>query len=1097
MLSRTKHTPRLALAAAFAVVSATAVAVPPAQMARLSGLNLPLSFEKNTGHWPKGVEFVARGGGGTLFLTRREAILSLRKGDKAAALRLKLQGSNGGAVASGLEKQPGIVNYFIGKDPAGWRTQVPTYSRVKLAGVYRGIDLVYYGAGKSRTLEYDFVVKPGADPKQIRMAISGAKSLRTAGGRLIASTACGDVTLNRPYAYQTIGGVRRQVACSFTLERNTVAFQVARYDASRPLVVDPTLAYGSYLGEAGQTDMPAIAVDSSGAAYVVGGTSAATFPTTVGAYDTSYNDAGDAHITKLNAAGTALVYSTYLGGASDDQAYSIAVDAAGAAYVTGSTASLHFPVTNNAYDGSFTGSGDCFITKIGAAGAALEYSTFLGGTGADCGRSIAIDSSGAAYVTGYTLSDGFPTTVGAYDTSFNGFADVFVTKLNSTGTALVYSTYMGAVAYDTGTAIVVDATGSACVAGYTSSGTFPTTLTAYDRYHGGAGYDAFVAMFTPTGAALTYSTLLGDTGSDQAYGVAIDGDGRAIVVGNTTSSAFPTTPGAYDRSHNGSKDAFITKVNATGTALIYSTFYGGPQDDSGLAVALDSTGAVTIVGATTSGVPSVPTTADAYDATHNGLNDAFVARLNAAGTELAYGTLLGGASFDAAYGVAVDSSASAYIAGITTSADLPVTAGAYDTTPDGTTSGFVAKLSFAPPAAPTTITADAVTCLAFDSITLTGTLTKTSDSSAVSGKTIQFKIGDAGTWTNATAATGADGKATLSVFAPMTAGAYTIYVRFEGDADYAASDASNTLTVTERNSTTLRMDAATATTGSRTTLRARLTDAGGSPVVGRRIRFKVGALADVAAEIPTTADGYATVTITAGAAGGCDVQVWFEGDAQYAATDALGGLTITDLQATTLTVPRILAAPGSEVRLFAYLRTDAGSTTVGPGIAGKQIEFRVNREPWAPASGLTDATGKASLTITAPPAGGTSDIEARFAGDATNAPCNGTGALVVAAKRNVYIYTLNRSVAAGGSTKLVAYLYWYQTNGTLTPLSGQSLRLQCAGAGLDSSVTTDASGKATVSVTPATAGAHPFTVTFTADADYNAGSGGGTLTVAP
>ncbi|MCX6360483.1 MAG: SBBP repeat-containing protein [Armatimonadetes bacterium] len=353
MLNFTRRLLRATACSVALIAAVPGVASPSAGPARSLNANLPLTFEKNTGRYAKEVQFVARSGGGALFLTSREMVLSLRKGDKSTALRLKLQGSNAGAVASGLDKQPGVVNYFLGNDAKKWRTNVPTYSRVKLAGVYPGIDLVTYGAGKSRTLEYDFVVKPGADASRIRMAVSGAKSLRTVGGKLIASTACGDVTLNRPYAYQTLNGVRKQVACSFTLERNAVGFQIARYDASRPLVVDPTLEYSTYLGGRALDNCRSFAVDAAGAAYIAGYTESGNYPATSGAYDTSIGGTQDAMVTKLAADGKSLVYSTYLGGGALDYGQALAVDSAGNAYIAGKTASPDFPTSTDAFDTTY------------------------------------------------------------------------------------------------------------------------------------------------------------------------------------------------------------------------------------------------------------------------------------------------------------------------------------------------------------------------------------------------------------------------------------------------------------------------------------------------------------------------------------------------------------------------------------------------------------------------------------------------------------------------------------------------------------------------------------------------------------------------
>ncbi|MCX6358481.1 MAG: SBBP repeat-containing protein, partial [Armatimonadetes bacterium] len=773
----------LACPAALLALAASAGAAPHAALRAPRTATPPLTFERNTGHWPGEVQFVARSGQGMLFLTKREIVLSLRKGDKAAALRLKRRGSNPKAVASGLEKQPGIVNYFIGNDPKKWRTKVPTYSRARLAGVYPGIDLVTYGADKSRTLEYDFVVKPGEDPKQIRMTVSGARSLRTADGKLIASTSCGDVTLNRPYAYQTVNGVRKQVACSFSLERNTVAFQIARYDASRPLVVDPTLEYCTFLGGDATDNAYGVALDAAGAAIVCGRSYSAAFPTTSGVAQTSNGGGYDAFVTKLNSDGTALAFSAYLGGAGADQALAIAVDTAGVITVCGYTSGA-FPTTTGAFQTAYGGGQDAFVTRLNAAGTELVYSTYLGKAGGDNANAIAVDSLGAAYVCGNT-NGAFPTTPGAYDSTLGGSNDVFITKLNATGTALVYSTFVGSTGSDTGYGIAVDSAGSATVCGNTSTGAYPTTTGAFQTVRGGLT-DGFVTRLNPDGTALVYSTYLGGLGADYPRAIAIGADGAVVIHGYTSSSDFPTTVGAYQTTRASGSDGFITKLDATGTALVYSTYLGGTSTEYSYGLALDAVGAPVVCGYV--GGAGFPVTADALQATSGGAGDAYIAKLDASGATMLYGSYLGGSGGEYGLGVALDAAGAATVVGYTASTGFPTTAGAYQTTyGGGTFDGYVTKISFGATAQPTTITADAVTCYASDTITLTGTLTKTSDSSALSGKTILFKVDAGGTWTDAAAATGADGKATLSATAPATTGAHTIYVRFEADTDYAAS----------------------------------------------------------------------------------------------------------------------------------------------------------------------------------------------------------------------------------------------------------------------------------------------------------------------
>ncbi|MCX6361451.1 MAG: hypothetical protein NT029_16730 [Armatimonadetes bacterium] len=629
-MRRLTSLPRCAFAypAALLALAASAGAAPPAALRASRTANLPLMFEKNTGHWPGEVQFVARSGQGTLFLTKREIVLSLRKGDKATALRLKLQGSNPMAIASGLDKQPGTVNYFIGNDARKWRTKVPTYSRARLAGVYPGIDLVTYGAGKSRALEYDFVVEPGADPKRIRMAVSGAKSLRSVDGKLVASTSCGDVTLNRPYAYQTINGVRKQVACSFTLEQNTVAFQVARYDASRPLVVDPTLEYSTLLGGEASDAANGVALDAAGAAVICGKSQSALFPATTGAYQPTHGGGLDAFVTKLNAAGTAADFTTYLGSINDDQALALAVDTDGAITICGYAGDA-FPTTAGAFQTANGGFSDAFVSRLNSNGTALVYSTYVGGAFDDTAYAVAVDTLGAATICGQA-GGAFPTTTGAYDTTHGGTYDVFVTKLNATGTALVYSTLLGGAGSDTAYGIAIDSAGAATICGATTSSTFPVTA-SYQTTRGSTT-DAFVTKLNATGTELVYSTFLGGGGVDYARAIAIGADGNAVVHGYTGSSNFPTTAGAYQTAKFATQDGFITKLNAAGTALIYSTYLGGSSAKYSYGLALAADGAPVVCGYV--GGPGFATTADALQATYGSGGDAYIARLDASGATL-------------------------------------------------------------------------------------------------------------------------------------------------------------------------------------------------------------------------------------------------------------------------------------------------------------------------------------------------------------------------------------------------------------------------------------------------------------------------------
>ncbi|MCZ7573429.1 MAG: SBBP repeat-containing protein [Ardenticatenaceae bacterium] len=389
-----------------------------------------------------------------------------------------------------------------------------------------------------------------------------------------------------------------------------------------------------------------------------------------------------------------LLYATFLGGSSDDWGTAIVVDGAGAAYVTGWTGSPDFPTTPGAFDPSFNGGYDAFVVKLNATGTALHYATFLGGSGWDGGFAIAVDGTGAAYVTGWTTSPDFPTTPGAFDPSFNGgYTDAFVVKLNATGTALHYATFLGESSDDGGYAIAVDGTGAAYVTGTTWSSDFPTTPGAFDPSFNGGYTDAFVVKLNAGGTALHYATFLGVRGNDWGADIAVDGTGAAYVTGWTGSRDFPTTPGAFDPSFNGGyTDAFVVKLNASGSALLYATFLGGSSDDWGTAIVVDGAGAAYVTGWTTS--PDFPTTPGAFAPIFNGA-DAFVVNLNASGTALHYATFLGVRVNDWGADIAVDGTGAAYVVTSTTwSSDFPTTPGAFDPSFNGGfTDAFVVKLN--------------------------------------------------------------------------------------------------------------------------------------------------------------------------------------------------------------------------------------------------------------------------------------------------------------------------------------------------------------------------------------------------------------------
>src|SRR5829696_3213458 len=656
---------------------------------------LPLSFVPNEGQTDKAVRYYAQGAGYGFFFTEGGAMLSFAegKGRGGHALALNFLGANPDAILEARERLAGDVNYLVGDEQAQWQQGLTTHAELLNGGLWPGIDMAVRGEGGK--LKYEFHLKPGSSVEDVRLGYRGAEGLKVgAGGELLVRTSLGVLKDAAPVSYQRIGGERVPVESRYRLTGDGgYGFAVRAYDPRYPLVIDPGLDYSTFLGK-GHIDAGLGIAVRDGNAYVTGFTSTVNYPTTPGAYDRTYNSSTDAFVTKLNASGSALVYSTFLGGTNHDEGLGIAVDGTDRVYVTGVTRSVDYPTTSSALDTTKNGFSDAFVTKLNASGSALAYSTFLGGTSDDAGRGIAV-REGRAYVTGDTFSADYPTTPGAFDTTHNGNSDAFVTKLNASGSGLVYSTFLGGTSYEIGAGIAVQ-DGMAYVTGQTESADFPTTPGAFDTTHNGFS-DAFVTKLNASGSELTYSTFLGGTSGDVGLGTSGEvglgiavREGRAYVTGQTTSADYPTTPGAFDTSFNGSTDAFVTKLNASGSGLVYSTCLGGTSDVAGRGIAVRE-GRAYVTGDTFSA--DYPTTPGAFDTTFNGGNqDAFVTVLNTSGSALAYSTFLGGASGDFVGDIALDGSGRAYVTGQTTSADYPTTRAAFDPTFNGNSDAFVTKL---------------------------------------------------------------------------------------------------------------------------------------------------------------------------------------------------------------------------------------------------------------------------------------------------------------------------------------------------------------------------------------------------------------------
>jgi hypothetical protein len=668
---------------------------------------LPLSFEANRGQTDSKVKFLSRGHGYSLFLTGDEAVFALKKtareSDKmkemagrrriepqkenameGTVIRMRLAHANVRPQVVGAEELPGRTNYFIGNEPAKWRTNVPTFAKVKYEGIYPGVDLVYYG--NQGQLEYDFVVAPGADPHEIRLRFRGAGKLQLdEKGDLRLGSTGEEVRLAKPVVYQEVSGDKKLVDGNYVLaSASLIGFRLGEYDHSKALIIDPVVIYSTYLGGSETDYSYGIAVDAAGNAYVTGQTFSVNFPTVNALQSTDgqpplYNP-WDAFVSKFNPSGSALIYSTYLGGSGGDDVHpgsagmAIAVDTYGNAYVTGSARIGNFPTTVGALQPDCGGAvgGNAFVSELNASGSALVYSTCLGGSGTtggdefigDEGFGIALDTSGNAYVTGLAVSPDFPTVNALQSTLGSPNGNAFVSKINASGSALVYSTYLGGTGIDgdEGFGIAADASGNAYVTGYATSTNFPTANALQPSLAGSS--NAFVTVINASGSGLLYSTYLGGSDGDAGYGIAVDISGNAYVTGSASSPDFPITTGAFQTTCCG---GFVSKINASGSTLVYSTYLGA-SGEAGIAV--DASGNAYVAG-----------------------DDAVVSEINASGSALIYSTSFGGSSNG--QGIAVDAFGNTYVTGYTASNNFP-TVNALQPTLAGVINAFVAKIAPTP-----------------------------------------------------------------------------------------------------------------------------------------------------------------------------------------------------------------------------------------------------------------------------------------------------------------------------------------------------------------------------------------------------------------
>ena len=703
--------------------------------------NLPLFFEADSP-----THFQAQGRDSQFSLSPDGALLVLRgnAGLPARAVQMHFTGTSRQAQIRGEDELSGKINRFSGSNPARWLSSLPTFSKVRVDGIYPGINLVYYG--NQQQIEYDLTVAAGVSPDLIVMHFDGADKITTnVQGELVLKLGDREIRQPKPLIYQLAGGQEGAVAGGYKiLDAHRVAFAVGKYDRALPLVIDPILSYATYFGGTAGEAAWSVAVNTNdGSIYIAGQTFSQQFYTnggsfsTTNAYQTNFAGGtltGDAFVARFDNLGQNLIYLTYLGGSADDGAVGLAVDRAGNAFVTGWTDSPNFPTSPNALYPKISGTYstafnsypvDAFVTELNPGGSNLVYSTYLGGSAMDAGIDIAVDSSDNAYVTGYSYSMDFPTTTNAlqrhlacpYSVYYN--CNAFVSEIASNGAALVFSTYLGGTNFDQGQGIALDSGNNIYIAGFTGSTNFPTTNfisqvigTNYYNGHWLDGItnntsnidDAFVTKLAPSGTNFVYSTLLGGAHHDVANHIAVDGSGAAYVTGWTVSTNFPNTTGtnvvANQLTNNAAgiyiTNSFLTKItNGIGTAagIAYSVTFGGSGTDIGFGVAVDPAGDAFVTGYTSStNFPCLPASSSGYlRMTNSGGYDVFVTAFNPNASALLYSTLLGGSQYDAGYGITVDPSGNAYVVGQTYSPNF-ATPGAFQTFLNGPDDTFLAKI---------------------------------------------------------------------------------------------------------------------------------------------------------------------------------------------------------------------------------------------------------------------------------------------------------------------------------------------------------------------------------------------------------------------
>jgi len=651
---------------------------------------------ENVGQWNAEIQYVASTFSGNVIVNRANEILYALPVDSTSGFVLKerfngVHEKHSLTPPTGELQQSTSFNYFIGNDPNGWRTNVPSFELLNMGEIWEGISVKLNAY--NRNVEKLFYVAPKANPNLIQISVDGADRLGIASdGQLVVHTSVGEIYYSAPIAFQWIDGKKQSVKVKYVLlenEENSYSFSIKGYDPNYELIIDPLLA-STFMGDGGNDWGTALTVDEAGHVFITGYAWSENFPTTEGTFSESFNGVKDAYISKFSNDLDSLIASTFIGGGSWDSGLSITVEPTGEVIVSGATGSSDFPIAGASYDPTYNGgSNDVFVCKLDNDLSEIIASTFIGGGDDDYGYALTVDPTGNIFVTGRTESNDYPTTFG-FDATFNGgFEDVFVSKLDNRLSSLLASTYIGGSTDEGADAITTDDAGNVFITGFTYSDDFPTAGMSYDSTHNGSG-DMYVAKFNNRLTILSAATFIGGTSFDESHAIAIDSMQNVFIAGYTGSMEYPITAGVYDTTFNANYDAIITKLDPNLSEVLVSTFIGGAADDIAYGLVLEGLDNVFITGISFS--EDYPVTANAFDGTYNGERDIFVSRFSFDLSELIESTYLGGTENDWALDLTIDNSGSVFVGGGTYSGDFQIQGNPYDDSYNGGEDAIIAKI---------------------------------------------------------------------------------------------------------------------------------------------------------------------------------------------------------------------------------------------------------------------------------------------------------------------------------------------------------------------------------------------------------------------